>query len=219
VEHTGYLIAVEAGLLLCLLVAAGWTLYVRVPRRTRRTFKRAARVLGGRIDPASESARFPAILVDFDGLLVRAVLWPLDTDEEQQTLPPFLEICTPVDRIPTAVRVIRRIDEPRLRPMLRSRRAGSWMDADTEYEVTPPALRASSWAATALDTHPSWVLVELDRGRLRVLTNHPETHAFESKAIAQAILEFARALPEVATGAGLPQLARVHGPRHGPAIH
>jgi hypothetical protein len=219
VENTGYLIAVEAGLLLGLLVAAGWTLYFRIPRRTRRTFRNAARALGGRLDPASESARFPAILVEFDGLLVRAVLWPLDLDEEQATQPPFLEVCTPVDGIPTPVRSVRQSDEACVLPLLRKRRGESWPDTNKACESTGVNARPAAWAEYVIASHPTWSVVELDRGRLRILARPHAAEHFDTKAVTHEVLEFANTLPAVASAAGLPQLSRVHGPWHGPAIH
>jgi hypothetical protein len=210
VEHTSYLIAVEAGLLLGLIVVAGWMLYVRIPKRARRAFQLAARSLGGRVDPASESARYPAILVEFDGLLIRAVLWPIDLDEEQDSRPPFLEICTPVDGIPSPARAIRPSEEAGILPLLRKRRAETWTDAEHATEPALSSPRPSAWAIQALESHPSWVVVELDRGRLRVLTNHPASEPFEAPAITAAIHEFTKSLPEVAVAAGLPQLSHRH---------
>jgi hypothetical protein len=219
VEHTGYLIAVEAGLLLGLLVTSVWVLYVHVPRRTRRLFKRAARLVGGRLDPASESARFPAVLVELEGQLIRAVLWPLDVDEDQVARPPYLEVCTPVDGIAAPVSAVRRSEEAKLLPLLRERRTDVWAETERACDVAISSPRSGLWAAEAIAEHPTWTALELDRGRLRVLTNHPQTETFDAKAVADAIIEFARSLPDVGVAAGLPHLSRFDGPRHGPAIH
>jgi hypothetical protein len=219
VEHTGYLIAVEAGLLLGLLVAAVWTLYFHIPRRTRRLFKRAARLVGGRLDPASESARFPAVLVELEGQLIRAVLWPLDVDEDQVARPPYLDVCTPVDGISAPVSAVRTAEGSRLLPLLSQRRAEVWAETERAGDVTISSPKSSVWAAEAVAAHPTWAALELDRGRLRVLTNHPQFETFDANAVAGAILEFARSLPDVGKAAGLPTRARVDGPHHGPAIH
>jgi hypothetical protein len=199
-------IALWIGLTLVLAATAVWILVRRRRIGPHAIVRASARRLGGRIDPASERMRFPAILVDMDQRLIRAAGWPSDSEACGAEHPAYLEICTPVEGVTSPILVVRRSVIQRLLPLLtedlrkHSVRSGESVCVFGAH----PAL----WACSVFEAKPNWVLLELDSRMLRVLTADPQETGFGAQAVESAVRQFRAAVPGILFAAGLTDSAR-----------
>jgi hypothetical protein len=197
-----WIIAVAIGLLLALVLVAAWTLAQRKLAPARAIVRGAARRLGGRIDPASEHAASPALLVELDGRLLRAVGWPEDPGAPHVRLAPYVEICTPVDGTATPVLAVRRSSLTALTRYFVDE--GRRLTASSAGNAVALASGASAaWAVRVVEEHASWALVELEPGSLRVLATDPQSTGYDAAALERAVREFSAALPAILVAAGL----------------
>jgi hypothetical protein len=200
---------------LLIAVAIGVALTVaRVHLRRRErgieaTMSSAARRLGGRIDPLSENVRCPAILADVDGHLIRISGWPAEGEGASIELPPYLELCTPVEGIGSPLLVVRRSVLTRLLPLL-SEDLRKNADADIpEAGISIFGAHGSTWAPRLFEAHRAWILVELDHRMLRVLTTDPQNGRFTAEAAERAVREYAAAVSSIVAA------ATIDASRHG----
>jgi hypothetical protein len=194
-------ITVSVGLLLALALVATWS-YARRRFAPARTIVRGgARRLGGRIDPASERSATPALLVEMDGRLLRAVGWPEVPDDEHPRLAPFLEVCTPIDGSTAPVVAVRRSVLASLARHLGE--DGRRLAASPAPGAVAVVGAAAGWAGRIVDEHEAWALLELDAGSLRVLTTHPQSNGYDAVALEAAVREFSAAVPAILLAAGI----------------
>lgn len=163
----------------------------------------AARRLGGRMDPAGESSRSAAMLVELGGCLLRVSYPRSEGRRLSREMPPSVEVCTPVENTALPVAVVRLSDE-------------SWaldlVGIDTMAE--PIAERARDgvllygqqtavWAVAQLRKHDELAFIELDSRMLRAVTCDRDGKALDGTAIERLVRSFASLLPEVLRAAGV----------------
>lgn len=199
------------GLLVAVALTVASALLRRAAGGARPLMRAAARRLGGRLDPASESSQYPAILVELDGHLLRAVGWPVDFYANGAEPPPFLEVCTPVEGVAAPIRIVRRSVLTRLLPLL-SEDLRKTADADVpEAGISIFGAHHAAWAPALFEAHPSWILLELDYGTLRVLTQEPQQETYGAEAVAGAVRNFASTVPEILLAAGVTRSSHLGG--------
>jgi len=162
-----------------------------------RAMRRAARRLGGRLEPGSAQTHAPALLVELDGVLVRAGLVVSDGAPASRVL----ELCTPVDGVSTSVVAVRRsscvavalVDED-----LRRQPATAF----PSIGVAVYGANGAAWAARVLEGRRSWVLLELDSRMLRVVAADVCDGAPDARAVESVVREFAACVPGVLEAAG-----------------
>lgn len=196
-----WIITVAVGLLLALALVAAWSFARRRFAPARSIVRGGARRLGGRIDPASERSTAPALLVEIDGRLLRAVGWPEELDDEHPRLAPFLEICTPIDGTTAPVVAVRRSVLASLAGHLGE--DGRRLAACPAPGAVAVAGAAAAWAGRIVDGHEAWALLELEAGALRVLTTHPQANGYGAAALEAAVREFSDAIPAILLAAGI----------------
>jgi hypothetical protein len=197
VSALGWTIAVLGGLLLAVALASCAPFVRRRLGRARRRMRGCARRLGGRLDPATEGARSPAVLAELDGRLVRAAGWPDDASPA-----PYLEICTPVEGVTSPLVVVRRSEAARLRPLVGDE-VRRLPVAEHASGVVAVYGHAAAWSGRLFERHPTWVLLELDYRMLRVLTRDPQAAPFDAAAAERAVRGFGAAVPAILAAAGL----------------
>ena len=196
------------GLLLAVGLVAAWLVVRRRDRGVRATMQAAAKRLGGALDPACEDARCPAILTEIGGHLLRASGWPLEGEASGADVPPYLEVCTPVEGVASPILVVRRSVLSRLLPLLREDLRQT-ADADIPAEgISVFGAHHAPWAPPLFEKHRSWILLEIDDRMLRVLTCDPQDGGLDAESVERTVRAFAASVTRILVAAG------VTGPRH-----
>lgn len=196
------------GLLLAFGLVAAWIFLRRRDRGAHAVMRSAARRLGGALDPACENVRCPAILTEIDGHLLRASGWPLEGEASGAEVPPYLEVCTPVEGVASPVLVVRRSVLSRLLPLLREDLRKT-ADADIPADgISIFGAHHATWAPRLFEKHRSWILLEIDDRMLRVLTCDPQDGEFDAETVERTVRAFASSVTRILTAAG------VTGPQH-----
>jgi hypothetical protein len=202
VSAIGWIVAVTSGILVTVLLTDVVSAVRGRVARERSLIRAGARRLRGRLDPTSEHSFAPALLVELDGRLLRAVGWPAASRASATEPSPYLEICTPLEGSSSPVIALRRTEAPRLLPLLgdEARRLPSW---EPSGAVCVLGHHSAMWTGKLFERHASWALLELDGGLLRVLTTDPQRDSFDGAAIEHAVRGFAAAVPTILLAAGL----------------
>lgn len=172
-----------------------------ITQGTRPVVREAARRLGGRIDPASEDPRCPAVLVELNNRLIRVVGWPLRERPYLDEHPPYIEIYSPIDVDIRPILVVRRNVANTLLGILYpdgpvpSAKEGDEL-CDSYFGPLPA--HASAW----FEQNPSWVLLEIDGRLVRILTDDPQREFFGSHSIEGSVRAFGECVPEILRSAG-----------------
>jgi hypothetical protein len=202
VSAIGWIVAITSGILVTVVLTVAVAAVRGRLGRERALIRAGARRLRGRLDPTSEHSVAPALLVELDGRLLRAVGWPADASSSGADSSPYLEICTPLEGSTSPVIALRRTEAARLLPLLGDevRRLPSW---DATGSVCVLGHHSVAWAGKFFDRHASWALLELDGGLLRILTTDPQRDGFDAAAIEHAVRGFAAAVPTILLAAGV----------------